>query len=90
MESLVVPEPGAVVLSCRSAYPAWALIRLVMLGLSIYLSSDNFQLGQVGRRFLAVGTITLFSIYIALVQGSRHGTGQPDSLGSGLREACRP
>ena len=56
-------------LSYRNAYRVWVLISLLMLGLSIYLCSDNFQLGQEGRRFLAVGTIALFPVYIALVQG---------------------
>lgn len=56
-------------LSYRHAYPVWVLISLIMLGLSIYLCSDSFQLGQEGRRFLAVGTIALFPVYIALVQG---------------------
>ena len=56
-------------LSYRSAYAVWVLISLLMLGLSIYLCSDNFQLGQEGRRFLAIGTIALFPVYIALAQG---------------------
>ena len=56
-------------LSYRSAFPVWVLISLLMLGLSIYLCSDNFQLGQEGRRFLAIGTIALFPVYIALAQG---------------------
>ena len=56
-------------LSYRNAYAVWVLISLLMLGLSIYLCSDNFQLGEEGRRFLAIGTIALFPVYIALVQG---------------------
>ncbi len=56
-------------LSYQNAYPVWVLISLIMLGLSIYLCSDNFQLGQEGRRFLALATIALFPVYIALVQG---------------------
>ena len=56
-------------LSYRSAFPVWVLISLLMLGLSIYLCSDNFQLGQEGRRFLAIGTIALFPVYIALAHG---------------------
>ncbi len=56
-------------LSYRGAYSVWVLISLLMLGLSIYLCSDNFQLGSEGRRFLSVGTIALFPVYIALVHG---------------------
>ena len=56
-------------LSFTKAYIVWVLISLLLLGLSIYLCSDNFQLGTQGRRFLAMGTTALFPVYIALVQG---------------------
>ncbi len=57
------------VFSYGHAYLLWVSSSLFMLGLSIYLCARDFQLRQEGRRFLAMGTMALFPVYIALVQG---------------------
>ncbi len=56
-------------LSFRNAYHAWVLINFLMLAVSISLCSDHFQLGPEGQRFLGVGTIAMFPVYVALMQG---------------------
>ena len=50
-------------LSYRSAYAVWVLISLLMLGLSIYLCSDNFQLGEEDVPFGLLPLLTVMLVW---------------------------